>query len=197
MTFDEWAILGKDEGMERGHHNSVEHMFKIILNTKKHDYSIIDFGCGNGWVVRKFKEHSACIAAHGLDGAKNMIKKAQKYDPQGTYFNEDILIWKSSQKYDFVFSMETLYYFENPGIIINKIYDDVLNENGMFIIGIDHYSENTPSLSWEKDIGIKTKTMSVIEWIDKVKSHGFKNIKYLTWGKKNDWNGTLIISAFK
>ena len=22
MTFDEWAILGKDEGMERGHHKS-------------------------------------------------------------------------------------------------------------------------------------------------------------------------------
>ena len=31
MTFDEWAILGKDEGMERGHHKSVEHMFKMIL----------------------------------------------------------------------------------------------------------------------------------------------------------------------
>ena len=51
MTFDEWAILGKDEGMERGHHNSVEHMFEMILKQKYTNYSVIDIGCGNGWVV--------------------------------------------------------------------------------------------------------------------------------------------------
>ena len=197
MTFDEWAILGKDEGMERGHHNSVEHMFKIILNTKKHDYSIIDFGCGNGWVVRKFKEHSACVAAHGLDGAKNMIKKAQKYDPQGTYFNEDILIWKSSQKYDFVFSMETLYYFENPGTIINKIYDDVLNENGMFIIGIDHYSENIESLNWGEQFNLNITTLSIDSWLSLFESAGFKNITYKQVEAKDDWAGTLIIYGNK
>ena len=29
-TFDEWAILNKDEGMEKGHHASVAHMLDII-----------------------------------------------------------------------------------------------------------------------------------------------------------------------
>ena len=46
-------------------------------------------------------------------------------------------------------------------------------------------------------IGIKTKTMSISKWVDKVKSHGFKDVESLMCGKKNDWNGTLIISAFK
>ena len=56
LTFDEWAILGKDAGMEKGHHASVSHMLKIIFyeyENKKKKYSAIDFGCGNGWVVRK------------------------------------------------------------------------------------------------------------------------------------------------
>ena len=35
MTFDEWAILGKDEGMERGHYDSVKHMFKLVLDKQK------------------------------------------------------------------------------------------------------------------------------------------------------------------
>ena len=119
MTFDEWAIMNKDEGMEKGHHASVEHMFQLLNKTFKEKYSVIDFGCGNGWVVRKFKKHSLCKMAHGLDGASAMIKKAMKADPNGMYFNEDINTWTPQQKYDIVFSMETLYYFENPG---NQLY---------------------------------------------------------------------------
>ena len=107
MTFDEWAILGKDEGMERGHHKSVEHMFKMILEKNYKNYTALDLGCGNGWVVRKFKDYSLCDDAHGLDGASHMIKKAQKLDPKGTYFNENIESWNPIQKYDIIFSMET------------------------------------------------------------------------------------------
>ena len=123
MTFDEWAILGKDKGMEKGHNASVSHMLKEVFEYYQKNgqkYSVIDFGCGNGWVVKKFKEHSLCEYAHGLDGATNMIKKAYKSDPDGTYFNEDIETWSPLQKYDVVFSMETLYYFEKPEIIKKK-----------------------------------------------------------------------------
>ena len=31
LTFDEWAILGKDKGMEKGHNASVQHMLKDIF----------------------------------------------------------------------------------------------------------------------------------------------------------------------
>ena len=197
MTFDEWAILGKDEGMERGHYDSVKHMFKLVLDKQKNDYSIIDFGCGNGWVVRMFKEHSSCNCAHGLDGAKNMIKKAQQHDPDGTYFNQDILNWEPSQKYDVVFSMETLYYFENPGIVINKIYDDVLNKNGMLIMGIDHYSENKESLNWGKQFNLNIKTLTIDSWQSLFESAGFINIIYKQVEAKKGWAGTLIMCGNK
>ncbi len=197
MTFDEWAIMNKDEGMEKGHHASVEHMFQLLNKTFKEKYSVIDFGCGNGWVVRKFKKHSLCKVAHGLDGASAMIKKAMKVDPNGMYFNEDINTWTPQQKYDIVFSMETLYYFENPGKIINKIYDEVLNKRGTFIMGIDHYAENTPSLDWGEKFNLDITTLSIKVWLALFESAGFKNISYKQVEVKKEWLGTLIIQAEK
>ena len=129
LKFDEWAILNKDLGMEIGHSKSVAHMLKIIFSQKEKslmNYNVLDLGCGNGWVVRKLKEHSLCKEAHGIDGAKQMIKKAQAKDSDGTYFNHDILTWDNKTKYDIVFSMEVLYYFENPQLILNKIYNQIL-----------------------------------------------------------------------
>ena len=196
-TFDEWAILNKDEGMEKGHHASVAHMLDIIKKKYTKKYSIIDFGCGNGWVVRRFKNDSLCKSAHGLDGASGMINKAIAADPEGTYFNEDINIWQPQQKYDIVFSMETLYYFENPTKIINKIYDDVLNENGMIIIGIDHYTENIPSLDWGEKFNLDITTLSIESWVTLFENAGFSNIKSKQVEAQNDWQGTLIISAYK
>ena len=200
LTFDEWAILGKDKGMEKGHNASVSHMLKDVFEYYQKNgqkYSVIDFGCGNGWVVKKFKEHSLCEYAHGLDGATNMIKKAYKSDPDGTYFNEDIDTWAPLQKYDVVFSMETLYYFEKPEIIIKKIYKNILNENGMMIIGVDHYLENPDSLNWGKEFNLDITTLSINDWKSTFENAGFKNIEYKQVEAKNSWNGTLIVKGNK
>ena len=91
------------------------------------------------------KENPLCELACGIDGSKAMIDKAIKNDPGGLYINEDLSIWKPQEKYDVVFSMETLYYFQSPIKILNKIYDSILKETGILIMGIDHYSENIES----------------------------------------------------
>ena len=200
MTFDEWAILGKDKGMEKGHHNSVTHMLDDVFeyyqkNNQK--YSVMDLGCGNGWVVRKFKKHSLCNLAHGLDGAANMIKKAQKHDPKGMYFLENIETWTPTKKYDIVFSMETLYYFKCPNKIVEKIYNALLNKNGMIIIGIDHYLENEESLNWGKQFNLNITTFSIEEWKNIFKNVGFKNITCKQVEQNKNWKGTLVIKGEK
>ena len=72
-----------------------------------------------------------------------------------------------------------------------------LEQKSMFIFGIDHYKENVPSLSWESEIGIKTKTRNINEWIKLVKDTGFQDVQWLQYNAKDDWAGTLIISAIK
>ena len=138
-----------------------------------------------------------CNDAHGLDGANHMIKKAQKLDPKGTYFNENIESWNPIQKYDIIFSMETLYYFKKPEKIINKIYNDGLNEKGLFIMGIDHYAENFESLDWGKKFNLDITTLSITEWVGLFKQIGFNDVQFTQVESKENWKGTLIIKGTK
>ena len=47
-------------------------------------------------------------------------KKARSLDNLGTYFNADLMSWNPENKVNVVFSMEVLYYFENPQELIKK-----------------------------------------------------------------------------
>ena len=55
-VFHDWALVGKDEGMEKGHAASVNEMLGFIwqqVQSTDKNFSAVDVGCGNGWVVRK------------------------------------------------------------------------------------------------------------------------------------------------
>ena len=198
--FNEWAQKGKDKGMEKGHAASVNEMLEIIKkrsNILQNNFNFLDLGCGNGWVVKKFSNDSMCDLSVGVDGAKNMIDKAKINDSIGQYFQSNIESWSTKDKFDIVFSMETFYYLKNPNIVLSNIYNNFLKNRGMLIIGIDHYFENKPSLSWENEIGIQTQTLSINDWKDLFRKNNFKDIQHIQVGKKDDWSGTLIISAFK
>jgi len=199
-TFNDWAIDGKDRGMEKGHALAVKEMINIIksetlLLEKK--FNFLDLGCGNGWVVRKFSNHKNCNIALGVDGAPAMIDKAKQFDQKGIYVNADIETWDSQDSFDIIFSMETFYYFKNLDKILNYIYSYMLKDNGIFIIGIDHYLENTPSLSWDKEFNLSLNTLSINQWTSTFKKHGFLDVKKSIYGKKENWHGTLILYVQK
>ena len=199
-TFNTWAIKGKDKGMERGHAPAVEKMFELINhNTPVIDstFNVLDLGSGNGWVVRKFLKNENCNYALGIDGAPAMIDKAKKLDSAGNYINADIEIWNCNEKFDIIFSMETFYYFENIDKVLLNIYNNIIAENGFFIIGIDHYLENKPSLNWDKEFDLSINTLSINHWVRKIENAGFSNIQHTIYGSKEEWNGTLILYATK
>lgn len=198
--FDNWALKDKDKGMEKGHAPSVNAMFDIIYNRTKilnSNFNFLDLGCGNGWVVRKFSNNNLCNLSVGVDGSKNMITKAKNNDSKGKYYQSNIESWNSDNQFDIVFSMETFYYLKNIDKVLDKINSKYLTDNGFLIFGIDHYAENKPSLSWEREIGIQTQTLSIKDWVKKIEKANFKNVKYFQVGSDKNWAGTLIISAFK
>ena len=82
--FSQWVLDGKDEGMEKNHSNAVNVMLDELVGSQTVPFSIIDAGCGNGWVVRKIINHSLCEKAIGVDGSKEMIDKARSLDSDGT-----------------------------------------------------------------------------------------------------------------
>jgi len=198
-TFNEWALLDKDKGMEKGHANSVSKIFEIISTQKSiidNSFKFLDLGCGNGWVVRKILENKNCTYALGIDGAPEMINKAKNSDNKGNYLNADIEQWKFNKGYDIIFSMETFYYFKDLVSVLKNVYNS-LNNKGLFIIGIDHYLENRPSLTWDKEFNLSLNTLSIKDWINMFKESGFKNVKSILHNSSKDWHGTLIIYVNK
>ena len=198
--FDNWALQDKDKGMEKGHSSSVSKMIDIIndrTDILNNNFKFLDLGCGNGWVVKFFSNKNLCDLAIGVDGSNNMINRAKLSDSKGVYYQSNIEEWNSANKFDIIFSMETFYYLNDITAVLNKISSKLLADNGLIIIGIDHYKENKPSLTWEDEIGVQTQTLSIKEWICKFERSKFINIEFTQAGMKKEWMGTLIISANK
>ena len=196
-VFDNWALIGRDERMAKGHAVSVKEMLKMAINGKK-KFSFLDVGCGNGWVVRKMAKNNKCSFAAGVDGSVNMIAKAKSVDEIGNYFCQDIRQWMPEMTFDIVHSMEVFYYVENPDTLIQNIFDFWLNPKGKLIMGIDFYHENTSCHNWQEDCGVNIMQLLPINtWVNFFRKAGFKNVSARHLSVKEDWEGTLVVMGDK
>ena len=199
--FDQWAINGKAEKMEKEHGKNVS-MFLDKIHFEK-PFSFLDVGCGNGWVIRKISTDPMCQKAVGIDKSKKMIIQAKKNKKSSkeNYIHTGIEEWKYSGKFDFVFSMESLYYSDSIEGALKKIFK-LLKPGGQFFCGTDFYKDNKATIKWSEMMKIQMHLHSKKEWKIFFKNAGFKtrtkNVKDLTSRKK--WQrelGTLFIIGTK
>jgi len=197
--FNKWVELKKDDGMELNHTPSVDFMLNLIpKDILKKKFRFLDLGCGNGWVVRKMSQYQNCVHAVGVDGAEKMIEKAKSKDSQSRYCHLDLNdIQEFNEKSDIIFSMEVIYYLEKPELVFHHIFNNLLNPGGVLLLGLDHYSENTPSLSWPSDLAVSMSTYSMLKWKTMLQKHDFSNINMYQFGEKRNWSGTLVFCAQK
>lgn len=196
-VFGDWVQSGKDEGMEANHREAVENMLDFALPSND-AFSFIDAGCGNGWVVREVAQLPHCQNAIGVDGAAEMITKAQDLDTTNHYVLTDLLDWSPKQPVHLVHSMEVLYYFEEPFDILRHMHNHWLLPKGRLIIGLDFYYENTISHSWPEDCGVSIMTLlSEQQWLELFQQAGFQDIKTWRVGAKENWAGTLVLTGIK
>ena len=191
-VFSNWALIGKDEGMERGHANSVKAMLELALPMLRDEFTAIDLGCGNGWVTRMLSELGA-THSEGVDGAVEMINKAKSLDDSHKYSLGILPDWKPGRRFDLVHTMEFLYYLKDPSAMISTIHDEWLEDGGLFIAGVDHYFENKESLTWPEHVGVHMTTKTISEWRDSMENAGFDDIEIHQVAPKDDFPGTLVM----
>ena len=200
-TFDEWAQNGRAELMEIEHGRNVLKFLKTIQFDKP--FTFLDVGCGNGWVVRKIAKEKNCKKAIGIDKSKKMIIQSKKKieSKKEEFFHTDIESMKYKGKFDFIFSMESLYYADSIEIALEKIYK-MLKPGGKFFCGTDFYSDNKATARWAGIMKIQMHLHSKKEWRVFFKNAGFlvktKHVKDLKNKKK--WKreyGTLFITGIK
>lgn len=199
-VFGEWAEIGKDIGMAEGHAVSVDEMINFALKERLNigkNFSFLDLGCGNGWVVRNVTKNSLCKKAVGIDGAKQMIAKAKSSGRDGKYILADINSFESEEKYDVIHSMEVLYYLEDPSKVVQKISEFWLNEGGRLIVGIDLYYENTDSHPWQEKVGTPMLMLKESEWVKIFKMAGLREVESWRSNVNGEWPGTLVLTGKK
>ena len=200
-TFDEWAQSGRAELMEIEHGKNVLKFLKTIPFDKP--FTFLDVGCGNGWVVRKIAKEEKCKKAIGIDKSKKMIIQCRKKidSKEEEFVHTDIESMNYKGKFNFIFSMESLYYTDSIEIALDKIYK-LLKPGGQFFCGTDFYTDNKATVRWAGIMKIQMHLHSKKEWKEFFKKAGFnvkiKHIKDLKNIKK--WKreyGTLFIIGTK
>ncbi len=200
-TFDKWAKNGRAELMEKEHENNVSKFLQTISFDKP--FTFLDVGCGNGWVVRKIAKENNCKKSIGIDISKKMITQSKKKqnNHKERFFHTDIESWNYKGKFDFIFSMESLYYVDSIEVALKKIYK-LLKSNGQFFCGTDFYSDNKTTARWADVMKIQMHLHSKKEWKKFFQNAGFKvKIKHIKDLKnKKKWKrefGTLFITGTK
>lgn len=199
--FNDWAKSGRDKGMEKGHNISGSRIIQIvdgiIKNESDKKISILDIGCGNGWMLRKIKDIYTNAYCLGVDGSSQMVSNAVKNDKKNSYIVANLNKWTPKKKFDIIISMEVLYYLDNPQNFIKNIYNTFLKNGGVFVFGIDHYKENKSSISWPQDLNVKMHTLATREWINIVSDAGLRDIRTEQFNQSKDWGGTFIVSCIR
>lgn len=137
-----WKYLSNKEEMYYG-------LFKAIRGLRQKNLSILDVGCGLGYV--SYALHKMRHNVTGLDISNEAITLAkEKY---GDYFVcEDFFkIGKNNnKKYDVICMLELIEHVENPSLFIKHAMS-LLNESGILIITTPNKSFYPRESIWETD----------------------------------------------
>ena len=182
--------------MERGHAASVKAMLDLALPRVGTPYSAVDVGCGNGWVCRVLESNDSCQRAVGVDGSEAMIEKAKTLG-DGEFHLALLPDWKPSTTFDFLHSMEFLYYLHDPAVMLKTIHDEWLNDAGVMVAGVDHYLENEDSHGWPEALNVHMTMLSEDQWEDAMVAAGFTDVEMHRVAAKDGFVGTLVMIGTK
>jgi len=110
-TFDRWADLGRDAGMEEEHGDVVRQVVaRMELPTGTR---VLDLGCGNGWATRLIAANFEGVEAVGVEAAPKMVARANELHDSSIAARYETGSFEAlgfrDGEFDRVFSMEALY----------------------------------------------------------------------------------------
>jgi SAM-dependent methyltransferase len=168
-VFDDWALAGRAEGMERGHGPYARRAFDL-LDLPDGPVRYLDVGCGNGYTVRWAAEQHRGGLALGLDGSAEMVARARAlsghtsarfvHAPFPEHNQPELLVPGS---FDAIFSMEVFYYLPDLPAGLREVAR-LLRSGGRFACVVDFYAENTASHRWPDDLGVPMTLLSMADW---------------------------------
>ena len=110
--YDKLAIMQKD---------IADRLLKLIPD--KAYMTILDIGCGTGYMCRQLKKRFPAAQITGVDIASEMLQRAMAEDPGGNYICEDFTkIDLSGKRYDLIVSASALHWIDDINQILEKYH---------------------------------------------------------------------------
>ena len=174
QLFDNWALRGKAEGMEREHHpRALQALEQLPLLP---DQRVLDLGCGNGWATRWLADATAPGGrAVGVDLSAEMLARARAADDSGrTSFVRAPFdgLPEPDRSFDAAFSMEAIYYAKPLEAALKEIAR-VLRPGGFVMLCMDFFQENPHCHDWPEIVGVFMDLRSEDEWSAALAGAGF------------------------
>jgi ubiquinone/menaquinone biosynthesis C-methylase UbiE len=176
VEFNEWALAGKGDSMERGHRPvGAQAINRMNVSAEA---KVLDVGCGSGWAARLLAQDAKHVI--GIDVSDEMIRVARE---QSTDFANVEYQVASAENLPFpdntfthAFSMESLYYYADIRKALREIAR-VLQPGGTFVTVVDLYQENLPSHQWIETLKVPVQLLNTAEYRSLLEAAGFMSIR--------------------
>jgi arsenite methyltransferase len=177
--FNRWAEAGRGEGMAEDH-------LPITLPVLDHmglapADSVLDVGCGAGWLLRLLAERVTEGRVVGMDVSDEMVRHARRNCaelPQvmAVPGSVDEIPWES-MFFTKVISVESAYYWPEPAAGLREIFR-VLRPGGSAWILINYYRDNPHCHQWGALLTIPTHLFSAADWEGLFRGAGFEAVEH-------------------
>ena len=176
LEFNRWADRGKGEEMEHDHWPITRPAVELMQLTPAD--TILDVGCGSGWLSRILAARVPQGRVAGMDISDEMIRRAR--EQSAAFPNVEFLVgavdaipWQADF-FTHAISVESSYYWPDPAKGIREIHR-VLRPGGSAWIVINYYRDNPHSHQWGALLEIPTHLLSADEWKSLFLAAGFSS----------------------
>ncbi|MBS3080842.1 class I SAM-dependent methyltransferase [Candidatus Pacearchaeota archaeon] len=141
---------------------------KLIKNSIKNNFLVLDIGCGNGYYIDLLIKYNPKY--YGVDLSNFSIENLKEKYPKLNYYCGDFMHFNIKKKFDLIIMSEVLEHIENEDKMLKKIHY-LLKKDGKLILSVP-FDQNLWSRSDELVNHKRRYTKKYLKMI--IEKNGFK-----------------------